>query len=225
MSNIFLDLWKPQSLFLLSCYVPMYRYVAICKPCITMTIMDNQNVPSLILFCLTSVLLIIIIPLGMVLQLEFCDSNTIDHFFCDVSPLFKISCTDTWFLEQTVIACAVLTFVITLIAVILSYVYIIRTILRYPSAHQRKKAFSTCSSHMIVVSIMYGSCIFIYVTPSAKEQVDINKGVSILNTSVAPLLNPFIYTLRNKQVKQALNDTVKKLQITYTNKKILNLSR
>ncbi|XP_022348367.1 olfactory receptor 6C2-like, partial [Enhydra lutris kenyoni] len=163
--------------------------------------------------CWISGLMIIITPLGMGLQLEFCDSNDIDHFGCDASPLFKISCSDTWFIEQMVIICAVLIFIITLIGVILSYTFIIRTILRFPSASQRKKVFSTCSSHIIVVTITYSSCIFIYVKPSAKEEVDINKGVSVLTTSVAPLLNPFIYTLRNKQVKQAFSDMIKKIAL------------
>ncbi|XP_077024171.1 olfactory receptor 6C2-like [Tamandua tetradactyla] len=187
------------------------RYVAICKPLHYMTIMSNRVCTIFVLCCWISGFMIIITPLGMGLQLEFCDSNTIDHFGCDASPLFKISCSDTWFIEQMVIICAVLTFIITLVGVILSYVYIIKTILRFPSAQQRKKAFSTCSSHMIVVSITYGSCIFIYIKPSAKEEVDINKGVSVLTTSVAPLLNPFIYTLRNKQVKQAFSDTIKRI--------------
>jgi olfactory receptor len=186
------------------------RYVAICKPFHYMTIMSNRVCTILVLCCWIFGLMVIITPLGMGLQLEFCDSNAIDHFGCDASPLFKISCSDTWFLEQTVITCAVLTFIITLIAVILSYIYIIKTILRFPSSQQRKKAFSTCSSHMIVISITYGSCIFIYIKPSAKNQVDINKGVSVLTTSVAPLLNLFIYTLRNKQVKQAFSDITKK---------------
>ncbi|KAM6214264.1 olfactory receptor 6C2 isoform 1-T1 [Rhynchocyon petersi] len=187
------------------------HYVAICKPLHYMTIMNNRVCTTLVLCCWISGLMIIITPLGMGLELEFCDSNTIDHFGCDASPLFKISCSDTWFIEQMVIICAVLTFIITLIGVVLSYIHIIKTILRFPSAQQRKKAFSTCSSHMIVVSITYGSCIFIYIKPSAKEQVDINKGVSVLTTSIAPLLNPFIYTLRNKQVKQAFNDAIKKI--------------
>ncbi|VTJ79828.1 Hypothetical predicted protein, partial [Marmota monax] len=121
------------------------RYVAICKPLHYMTIMYNRVCTLLVLSCWVAGLMIIVPPLSLGLQLEFCDSNAIDHFICD----------------------------------------------------QRKKAFSTCSSHMIVVSITYGSCIFIYIKPSAKEEVAINKGVSVLTTSVAPLLNPFIYTLRN----------------------------
>ncbi|XP_037371308.1 olfactory receptor 6C2-like [Talpa occidentalis] len=187
------------------------RYVAICKPLHYVTIMNTRVCTILIVCCWLSALIIILTPYGMSLQLEFCDSNAIDHFGCDASPLFKISCSDTSSIELVVIFCAVLIFIVTLIAVALSYIYIIRTILGFPSASQRKKAFSTCSSHMIVVSITYGSCIFIYIKPSAKEQVEINKRVSVLVTSVAPLLNPFIYTLRNKQVKQAFNDTIKKI--------------
>ncbi|XP_049638943.1 olfactory receptor 6C2-like [Suncus etruscus] len=208
----FIGLFGATEFFLLAA-MSYDRYVAICKPLHYMTIMNNRVCTILVLSCWVSGLIIIITPLGMGLQLEFCDSNVIDHFGCDASPLFKISCTDTWLIEQMVIICAVLTFIITLIAVSLSYIYIIRTILQFPSASQRKKAFSTCSSHMIVVSMTYGSCIFIYLKPSAKEEVDINKGVSVLTTSVAPLLNPFIYTLRNKQVKQAFNDTVKKMSL------------
>ncbi|XP_008586985.1 PREDICTED: olfactory receptor 6C2-like [Galeopterus variegatus] len=206
----FIGLFGATEFFLLAA-MSYDRYVAICKPLQYMTIMSHRVCTTLVLCCWISGLMIIIIPLGMGLQLEFCDSNAIDHFGCDASPLFKISCSDTWFIEQVVIICAVLTFIITLISVILSYIYIIKTILRFPSAHQRKKAFSTCSSHMIVVSVTYGSCIFIYIKPSAKEEVAINKGVSVLTTSVAPLLNPFIYTLRNKQVKQGFNKTIKKL--------------
>ncbi|XP_007956506.1 olfactory receptor 6C2-like [Orycteropus afer afer] len=187
------------------------RYVAICKPLHYVTMMSSKVCRRLVFFCWIGGLLIITPPLSLGLNLEFCDSNIIDHFFCDASPILKISCSDTWFIEQMVIACAVMTFIMTLVCVVLSYVYIINTILKFPSAQQRKKAFSTCSSHMIVVSITYGSCIFIYIKPSAKEEVDINKGVSVLTTSIAPMLNPFIYTLRNQQVKQALNDSIKRI--------------
>uniref|UniRef100_A0A8W4FFX2 G-protein coupled receptors family 1 profile domain-containing protein n=1 Tax=Sus scrofa TaxID=9823 RepID=A0A8W4FFX2_PIG len=209
----FIGLFGATEFFLLAA-VSYDHCVAICKPLHYMSIMNGRVCTILILCCWTSGLMIIITPLSVGLQLEFCDSNAIDHFGCDASPLFKISCSDTWFIEQMVIICAVVTFIITLIGVVLSYIYIIRTILRFPSASQRQKAFSTCSSHMIVVSITYGSCIFIYIKPSAKEEVDINKGASVLTTSIAPLLNPFIYTLRNKQVKQAFNDTIKKIAFT-----------
>ena len=130
-------------------------------------------------------------------------------FFCDVYPLLKISCSDPWFMEEITLACCVLIFITTLTCVVLSYICIIRTVLRFSSAQQRTKAFSTCSSHFIVVSITYGSCIFVYIKPSSKDEVTINKEVVILTTSISPMLNPFIYTLRNKQVKQAFSDLLK----------------
>ncbi|XP_037371321.2 olfactory receptor 6C2-like [Talpa occidentalis] len=186
------------------------RYVAICKPLHYVTIMNSRVCRILIVCCWVCGFLIILPPLSLSLHLEFCDS-VIDHFVCDASPLLKNSCSDTWYIEQLVIVCAVLTFIMTLVCVVLSYVYIFGMILRLPSVQQRKKAFSTCSSHMIVVSISYGSCIFMYIKPSAKDEVAINKAVSLLTTSVAPLMNPFVYSLRNKQVKQSFHDTLKRL--------------
>ncbi|XP_039711152.1 olfactory receptor 6C2-like [Pteropus medius] len=208
----FTDLFGVTEFFLLAA-MSYDRYVAICKPLHYVTIMSSTVCRRLVFCCWVAGLFIIIPPLSLGLNLEFCDSNAIDHFICDASPLLKISCSNTWFMEQTVIICAVVTLLMTLLCVVLSYVYIIKTILGFPSAKQKKKAFSTCSSHMIVVSITYGSCIFIYIKPSAKESVVINKGVTVLTTSIAPVLNPFIYTLRNKQVKQAFNNSIKKIVI------------
>lgn len=208
----FTDLLGVVEFFLLA-IMSYDRYVAICKPLHYMTIMSGRACRSLMLCCWMAGFLIILPPFSLSQSLEFCDSNVIDSFLCDVSPFLKISCSDTWLIEQMVIGCAVLTFITTLLCVVLSYIYIIRTITRFPSAQQKKKAFSTCSSHMIVVSITYGSCIFIYIKPSAKESVAINKGVIMLITSIAPMLNPFIYTLRNQQVKQALSDSLKRISL------------
>ncbi|XP_037702386.1 olfactory receptor 6C2 [Choloepus didactylus] len=210
-SQIFFVILFGATEFFLLAVMSYDRYVAICKPLHYMTIMGSRVCILLVICCWVAGLMIILPPLSFGLQLEFCDSNAIDHFSCDAGPVLKISCTDTWLIEQMVLLMAVFALIITLACVILSYTYIIRTILRFPSAQQRKKAFSTCSSHMIVVSITYGSCIFIYVKPSAKEEVAINKGVSMLTTSVAPMLNPFIYTLRNKQVKQAFHHSIKRI--------------
>lgn len=196
-------------------------YVAICKPLHYVTIMNRKVCRNLVLCCWLAGFMIIIPLLTLFVNLKFCSSNIIDYFFCDASPILKISCSDTWLIEQLVIVCAVLTFILTLVCVVLSYIHIIKTIVRFPSAQQRKKAFSTCSSHMIVVSITYGSCIFIYIKPSAKESVAINKGVVLLMTSVAPMLNPFIYTLRNKQVRQAFSDSFKKLALVSKKKEIV----
>ncbi|KAM4881388.1 olfactory receptor 6C2-like [Thomomys bottae] len=208
----FTDLFAVTEFFLLAT-MSYDRYVAICKPLQYVTIMNSRVCGRLVLSCWAAGLLITFPPLTLGLNLEFCDSNAIDHFGCDAYPLLKISCSPTWLLEQMLIVCAVLTFVMTLLCVVLSYISIIRTILKFPSAQQRTKAFSTCSSHMVVIAITYGSCIFVYVKPSSKDSMAINKGVSVLTTSIAPLLNPFIYTLRNKQVKQAFSNTVKRISL------------
>ncbi|XP_004589687.2 olfactory receptor 6C1 [Ochotona princeps] len=179
------------------------RYVAICKPLHYTTIMNRKVCTLLVLSSWLVSFLIIFPALMLLLRLDYCRSNVIDHFTCDYSPLLQLSCSDTKFLEILGFSCAVFTLMFTLALIFLSYIYIIRTILRIPSTSQRTKAFSTCSSHMIVISISYGSCIFMYIKPSAQERVSLSKGVAVLNTSVAPMLNPFIYSLRNQQVKQA----------------------
>lgn len=206
----FLILFGSTEFFLLAS-MSYDRYVAICKPLHYITIMSHKVCYQLVGSSWLAGFLVIFPPLTMGLQLDFCDTNVIDHFTCDSAPLLHISCTDTSTLELMSFALAVLTLMSTLTLVILSYCYILRTMLRIPSAQQRKKAFSTCSSHMIVVSISYGSCIFMYVKTSAKEGVALTKGVAMLNTSVAPMLNPFIYTLRNQQVKQAFKDLTRKI--------------
>ncbi|XP_063110282.1 olfactory receptor 6C65 [Cavia porcellus] len=206
----FLILLGSTEFFLLS--VMSYdRYVAICKPLHYTTIMNNKVCNRLVISSWFSGFLIIFPPVIMGLQLDFCDSNIIDHFTCDSSPMLLIACTNTELLELMAFFLALFTLMVTLVLVILSYTLILRTILKIPSTQQRKKAFSTCSSHMIVVSISYGSCIFMYVKTSAKDGVALSKGVAVLNTCVAPMLNPFIYTLRNQQVKQALKDFTKAL--------------
>ncbi|XP_029810376.1 olfactory receptor 6C4-like [Suricata suricatta] len=189
------------------------RYVAICKPLHYTTIMSRRLCIQLVLCSWFSGFLVVIGPNIMTLQLPFCTSNVINHYYCDYTVLLRLACSDTHFIEVMEFILAAVTLIFTWLLVILSYMYIIRTILRIPSVQQRKKAFSTCFSHMIVVSLSYGSCIFMYVNPSVKDAETFNKRVAVLNTSVAPLLNPFIYTLRNKQVKLAFQDMVRKLTV------------
>ncbi|NP_001001073.1 olfactory receptor Olr964 [Rattus norvegicus] len=187
------------------------RYIAICKPLHYLTIM-SQNVCTMLVFASWLVSFLIIFPaLMLLLQLDYCGSNVIDHYTCDYFPLLQLSCSDTKFLERMGFSCAVFTLMFTLVLIFLSYTHIIRTIVKIPSASQRSKAFSTCSSHMIVISISYGSCIFMYIKPSAADRASLTKGVAILNTSVAPMLNPFIYSLRNQQVRRAFMSMVRKM--------------
>ncbi|KAF0872832.1 O6C70 protein, partial [Crocuta crocuta] len=187
------------------------RYVAICKPLHYASIMSSRVCHQLVLSSWATAFLVIFPPLILVLNLDFCASNIIDHFICDISPVLQLSCSDTHLLELIAFFLAVMIVIVTLFLVVLSYSYIMKTILKFPSIQQKKKALSTCSSHMIVISISYGSCIFMYIKPSADERVTSSKGVAVLNTSVAPMLNPFIYTLRNQQVKQAFRDIFRKI--------------
>ncbi|XP_055971470.1 olfactory receptor 6C76-like isoform X1 [Sorex fumeus] len=210
LTQVFFFLLLGSTEFFLLTAMSYDRYVAICKPLHYTTIMNNRVCNQLVFSSWLIGFLIIFPPVIMGLQLDFCDSNIIDHFTCDSSPMLLLSCTDTAVLELMGFILAVFTLMVTLALVILSYAFILKTILRIPSAEQRKKAFSTCSSHMIVVSISYGSCIFMYVKTSAKEGVALTKGIAVLNTSVAPMLNPFIYSLRNQQVKQSFKKLVNK---------------
>uniref|UniRef100_A0A8D1EXF8 Olfactory receptor n=1 Tax=Sus scrofa TaxID=9823 RepID=A0A8D1EXF8_PIG len=187
------------------------RYVAICKPLHYTAIMNSKICIQLILCCWLTGFFIIFIPLLLVLKLDFCASNIVDHFLCDPTPLLQISCSDTHLIETVAFISAVVTLVVTLAVVIISYTYIVLTILKLPSSNQRKKAFSTCSSHMIVISLSYGSCIFMYVKPSVKQRVSFYKGIALLNTCVAPLLNPFIYSLRNQQVRKAFMSLIHRI--------------
>ncbi|XP_004692537.1 PREDICTED: olfactory receptor 6C3-like [Condylura cristata] len=195
------------------------RYVAICKPLHYTTIMNKKVCVLLVCASWLAGFLTIFPPLMLIVQLDFCAGNVIDHFSCDYFPLLQLSCSDTWLLETIGFYFAFVTLLFTLALVVLSYIFIISTILRFPSANQRKKAFSTCSSHMVVISISYGSCIFMYVKPSAKERASLTKGIALLNTSIAPMLNPFIYTLRNQQVRQAFRNLVQKVVFSRSQEK------
>ncbi|CAO2581776.1 Olfactory receptor 10A7 [Lemmus lemmus] len=189
------------------------RFVAICNPLRYSFIMNRSLCLCMAIGSWMSGVPVSMLQTAWMMALPFC-ANTVDHFFCDVFPILQLSCTDTHIIELMALFSAILTLLVTLVLVSLSYTHIIRTILRIPSSQQRKKAFSTCSSHMVVVSISYGSCIFMYVRPSAKERVTLNKGIALLSTSVAPMLNPFIYTLRNKQVKDAFKNMTKRWSVS-----------
>ncbi|XP_042554880.1 olfactory receptor 6C6-like [Dipodomys spectabilis] len=191
------------------------RYVAICKPLHYPVIMNSKVCHQLVLSSWVIGFLTIFPPLLLGLQLDFCANRKIDHFLCDTSPVLQISCTDTHFIEMLAFVLSVMTLAITLFLVVLSYTFIIKTVLKFPSVHQRLKAFSTCFSHMIVVSITYGSCFFMYTQPE-KDMVTFNKGVALLYTSVAPLLNPFIYSLRNQQVKEAFKHFLQRFALVFS---------
>lgn len=182
------------------------RYVAICDPLRYIVIMNNKLCTQLVVGSWLISFLYIIMPLILLFRLPFCGPNVINHFFCDNMPLIKLACTSTEFLELMDFLMATLTVLGTLAVTIISYIKIIAAVMHIPSRAGRQKAFSTCASHIVVVFITYGSCIFMYVKPTQSGGLDLSKTVGVLNNVVSPLLNPFIYSLRNRQVKTALKD-------------------
>ncbi|XP_029435480.1 olfactory receptor 6B1-like [Rhinatrema bivittatum] len=184
------------------------RYVAICNPLHYTTIMDTKVCILLASGVWLVAFLVNLPPLISISQLHFCSANIINHFFCDTHPVLKLSCTDIYITEliNFIIATTVIVSSFMLIAV--SYLLIIVAIVKIPSG--RQKAFSTCASHLTVVIIFYGSLMFMYVRPKSNDSLDFNKVISIFYTVVAPMLNPIIYTLRNREVKGALRKLLHK---------------
>ncbi|XP_015273758.1 PREDICTED: olfactory receptor 6X1-like [Gekko japonicus] len=187
------------------------RYLAICQPLRYTTIMNSSLCLQLAVASWTGGFFSIISQVIMVATLPFCDSDTINHFYCDVGPLLKIAGGETQLIEVLNFLVAVAVILTSLLLTVISYIFIISTILRIPSTSGQKKAFSTCTSHLTVVSIYYGAVLFIYLRPSiAHSSFSLNKAVSLLNTVVIPMLNPFIYTIRNMEVKEALQKVLRR---------------
>lgn len=180
------------------------RYLAICKPLRYPTIMTSNLCMQLALSSWLAGFTIVFCQTMLLVQLPFCGNNVINHFYCDVGPILKAACADTSILELLGLLATILVIPGSLLFTVISYVYILSTILRIPSDSGRQKAFSTCASHLTVVSLLYGAVLFMYLRPTAHSSFKINKVVSVLNTILTPLLNPFIYTIRNKEVKGAL---------------------
>ncbi|XP_034643061.1 olfactory receptor 6X1-like [Trachemys scripta elegans] len=184
------------------------RYLAVCDPLHYGADMSNGLCLQLALGSWLGGFLSVFLQTILVCQLPFRGPNLINHFYCDVAPLLKLACADTRFIEQVVFAVAALVLLSSFSFTTISYVFIISAVLQIPSNSGRQRAFSTCASHLTVVSILHGTIIFMYVRPKVNSSLELNKVVSVLNTVITPLLNPFIYTLRNKEVKEALKKAV-----------------
>ncbi|NWW08479.1 OR6F1 protein, partial [Oreocharis arfaki] len=180
------------------------RYLAICYPLRYSSLMNSVLSVRLALSSWLGGFLSISLLAFLTSRLTFCGPDVINHFLCDIDSCLALSCSDTWPVELATFLVSIIVVVASCVVTLVSYMYIISSILRIQSVHGRKKAFSTCSAHLSVVTIWYGSTMFLYVKPSAQSSLDLNKIVNTFNTVVTPLLNPFIYTLRNKEVKLAL---------------------
>ncbi|XP_006157958.1 olfactory receptor 5I1-like [Tupaia chinensis] len=185
------------------------RYIAICNPLLYTVIMSKRVCCQLAIGAFLGGTMSSIIHTTNTFHLSFC-SKEIDHFFCDVAPLFSLSCTDTYVHDIILVVFASLVEAICLLTVLLSYVCIIVAILKTGSAEGRRKGFSTCASHLVVVTIYHGTLIFIYLRPSTGHSMDTDKVTSVFYTLIIPMLNPFIYSLRNKDVKSAFRKMIRR---------------
>ncbi|KAM3924609.1 olfactory receptor 11L1-like [Leptodactylus fuscus] len=180
------------------------RQIAICRPLHYPTIMTFMHQLLMVFSCwLLGFTLTLFIYISLS-KLRFCDLNTINHFFCDIAPLLQLSCSSTSSVELVTAMVAFPVILSPFIFIIGSYISIIHTILKIPSTSGRHKAFSTCSSHLIIVCTYYGTLFSIYIVPPRDNSLNVNKGLSVLYTLVTPLFNPLIYSLRNQDIRNAV---------------------
>ncbi|XP_075131678.1 olfactory receptor 5A2-like [Leptodactylus fuscus] len=186
------------------------RYVAICNPLRYSSIMTTAYCMKLAIASWLLGFSIALIAAIIISLLSFCGPNIIDHFFCDLLPLLDISCSDVFFFQVVAFLLSI-PFVFTPIVIIIySYANIAAVILRIPSSTGRQKAFSTCSSHLIVVSIFYWTIFSVYCVPSREETLTISKLISLLYTVFIPMVNPIIYSFRNKDINKASYEIIHK---------------
>ncbi|XP_034275780.1 olfactory receptor 10A4-like [Pantherophis guttatus] len=192
----------------LLCAMAYDRYVAICKPLQYPCIMNYKKCVKL---AAISWIFGISVCLGesiSIFTLPFCGSNRISHFFCDLMPVLTLTSINTYKNEVANATLTVVFGLVPLLLIVFSYILIISTILTMPVATNRHKAFSTCSSHLIVVFIFFGTIIVTYIHPNSESSVDDNRILALLYTVVTPSLNPIIYSLRNEEIKTAFKTLV-----------------
>ncbi|XP_044537903.1 olfactory receptor 5B2-like [Gracilinanus agilis] len=189
------------------------RHAAVCRPLHYTTTMTSKTCAYLasgghIWGFLTSSIFI-----GNIFSLSFCRSNVIHHFFCDIPPLLVLSCSEVHTTESIIFILGSFNAFFPFLVIFTSYLLIFITVLKIRSAEGRQKAFSTCASHLTVVFIFYGTIIFMYFRPSSSHSMDSDKMVSVFYTMIIPMLNPLIYSLRNKEVKNAFRKAVRGQQL------------
>ncbi|KAM9670338.1 olfactory receptor 5M5 [Dama dama] len=179
------------------------RYMAICNPLIYSSKMSKGVCICLIAGPYTYGFLSGLMETMWTYHLTFCGSNVINHFYCADPPLIRLSCSDTYIKETSMFVVAGFNLSNSLLIILISYIFILTAILRMRSAKGRHKAFSTCGSHLVAVTVFYGTLFCMYVRPPTDQSVEQSKIIAVFYTFVSPMLNPIIYSLRNKDVKQA----------------------
>ncbi|XP_075701004.1 olfactory receptor 5AS1-like [Rhinoderma darwinii] len=221
---------KDRSISLLGCAAQMYfslalgstecfilavmaydRFAAICRPLHYNTIMNKKLCTALAAGSWCVCFMNSAIHVVLTFQLPYCRSHQVNHFFCEMPPFLRLSCKDIWLNEIAMYISAGIIAMCSFFLTLISYIHIISTILKIRSSHGRHKAFSTCASHLTVVTLYYGTIMFMYLRPRATSLPETDKTVSIFYTAVTPMLNPIIYSMRNKDVKGAVKKTFHKV--------------
>nr|XP_028558772.1 olfactory receptor 10A7-like [Podarcis muralis] len=186
------------------------RYLAICLPLHYMVLMSKGVCVRLTLASWLCGILLPLVNTSWAFSLPYCGSNEINHFFCDFPPVLKLACADTSLNEAVMLVSSLIITLIPFVFILISYACILGTILRVPSATGRQKLFSTCSSHLIMVTLFYGTASFMYLQPKSSYSLERDKFLSLFYTVITPMLNPIIYTLRNTEVKKAVKRMTKR---------------
>ncbi|XP_005905607.2 olfactory receptor 5AN1 [Bos mutus] len=186
------------------------RYAAICNPLLYSSVMSPALCGRMVLGSYLAGLSASISQLCAMFQLHFCGPNVINHFFCDLPQLLLLSCTDTFFVQLLTAILTMIFGIINALVIMISYVYIVISIMKVTTASGRSKAFNTCASHLTAVTLFYTSSIFVYLSSSSGGSSSFDRFASVFYTVVIPMLNPLIYSLRNKEIKDALKRLQKK---------------
>ncbi|XP_025226026.1 olfactory receptor 6N1 [Theropithecus gelada] len=189
------------------------RYLAICRPLHYPTLMTPTLCAEIAIGCWLGGLAGPVVEISLISRVPFCGPNRIQHIFCDFPPLLSLACTDTSInvlVDFVINSCKILA---TFLLILCSYVRIICTVLRIPSAAGKRKAFSTCASHLTVVLVFYGSILFMYVRLRKSYSLDYDRALAVVYSVLTPFLNPFIYSLRNKEIKEAMRRQLKRIGI------------
>lgn len=191
------------------CIMAYDRYLAICHPLHYPTIMTQQRCSILMSLCWLFGFLSYSVSTVQLSQLPFCGPNIINHFLCDIDPLMALSCAPAPVTEIVLFVLSSLIIILTLLYILGSYTLLLLTVLKVPSATGRRKAFSTCGSHLTVVCLFFGALLVMYVSPTADNPAEIQKIMTLFYSVVTPFLNPLIYSLRNKEMKAAMKKVLR----------------